>query len=89
MTDNVAHRYIVIEGPIGVGKTSLARRLSSTLGGDLILEQAESNPFLERFYRDLRVDRIWEGTSEIQKVVLVNEMRKRGTGPVAAWPVEG
>jgi deoxyguanosine kinase len=52
MTDNVAHRYIVIEGPIGVGKTSLARRLSSTLGGDLILEQAESNPFLERFYRD-------------------------------------
>ena len=52
MTDNVAHRYIVIEGPIGVGKTSLARRLSSTLGGELILEQAESNPFLERFYRD-------------------------------------
>jgi len=44
---------------------------------------------VERFYRDLRVDRIWEGTSEIQKVVLVNEMRKRGTGPVAAWPVEG
>jgi 3-hydroxyacyl-CoA dehydrogenase len=41
---------------------------------------------VERFYRDLRVDRIWEGTSEIQKVVLVNEMRKRGTSPVAAWP---
>lgn len=41
---------------------------------------------VERLYRDLRVDRIWEGTSEIQKVVLVNEMRKRGTMPVAAWP---
>jgi acyl-CoA dehydrogenase len=41
---------------------------------------------VERLYRDLRVDRIWEGTSEIQKVVLVNEMRKRGTGAVAAWP---
>ncbi len=41
---------------------------------------------VERFYRDLRVDRIWEGTSEIQKVVLVNEMRKRGTHAVAAWP---
>ncbi len=44
---------------------------------------------VERLYRDLRVDRIWEGTSEIQKVVLVNEMRKRGTRAVAAWPVEG
>lgn len=43
---------------------------------------------VERFYRDLRVDRIWEGTSEIQKVVLVNEMRKRGTHAVAAWPRE-
>jgi butyryl-CoA dehydrogenase len=41
---------------------------------------------VERLYRDLRVDRIWEGTSEIQKVVLVNEMRKRGTTAVAAWP---
>ena len=44
---------------------------------------------VERFYRDLRVDRIWEGTSEIQKVVLVNEMRKRGTHAVAAWPKQG
>jgi hypothetical protein len=35
------------------------------------------------------VDRIWEGTSEIQKVVLVNEMRKRGTHAVAAWPKVG
>ena len=41
----------------------------------------------ERFWRELRVDRIWEGTSEIQKVVLVNELRKRGTSAVAAWPV--
>ncbi len=46
------HRYIVVEGPIGVGKTSLARRLSESFGSDLILEQAEDNPFLERFYRD-------------------------------------
>ena len=44
---------------------------------------------VERFYRDLRVDRIWEGTSEIQKVVLVNELRKRGTHAVAAWPKQG
>lgn len=47
-------RYIVIEGPIGVGKTSLARRLAESLDCDLLLEEAESNPFLERFYRDPR-----------------------------------
>jgi len=47
-------RYIVIEGPIGVGKTSLAKRLASDFGGDLLLEGAEENPFLERFYRNPR-----------------------------------
>lgn len=47
-------RHIVIEGPIGVGKTSLARRLADSLGGELMLEGAEANPFLERFYRDPR-----------------------------------
>lgn len=47
-------RYIVIEGPIGVGKTSLARRLASSLDSELLLEEAEANPFLERFYRDPR-----------------------------------
>ena len=50
----VAHRFIVVEGPIGVGKTSLARRLSQSLGGELVLEQAEQNPFLERFYKNPR-----------------------------------
>jgi deoxyguanosine kinase len=45
-------RHIVIEGPIGVGKTSLARRLSERLRSTTILEQPEANPFLERFYRD-------------------------------------
>jgi len=43
--------YIVIEGPIGVGKTSLAQKLSETYGGDLLLERPEENPFLERFYQ--------------------------------------
>lgn len=47
-------RYIVIEGPIGVGKTSLARRLADDFGGELLLEAAEENPFLERFYRNPR-----------------------------------
>ncbi|HUK00733.1 MAG TPA: deoxynucleoside kinase [Steroidobacteraceae bacterium] len=49
-----AFRYIVVEGPIGVGKTSLARRLAATLSADLVLEHASENPFLERFYRQPR-----------------------------------
>jgi len=47
-------RYLVVEGPIGVGKTSLAQRLADALGGVPVLEQAGDNPFLERFYRDRR-----------------------------------
>ncbi|MDH3947600.1 MAG: deoxynucleoside kinase [Gammaproteobacteria bacterium] len=46
--------YIVVEGPIGVGKTTLARRLAESFGSDLLLEGAEENPFLERFYHDPR-----------------------------------
>jgi deoxyguanosine kinase len=50
---NAVHpAYIVVEGPIGVGKTSLARRLADTFGSDLLLEGADQNPFLERFYDD-------------------------------------
>ncbi len=44
-------RYLVVECPIGVGKTTLARRLASSFGTDLILEMAEENPFLSRFYQ--------------------------------------
>lgn len=47
-------RFIVVEGPIGVGKTSLARRLAASLSGETILEQVDENPFLERFYRSGR-----------------------------------
>ncbi|MGB0127749.1 MAG: deoxynucleoside kinase [Rhodocyclaceae bacterium] len=43
-------RYIVVEGPIGVGKTSFARRLGAALHADLLLERPEENPFLPRFY---------------------------------------
>jgi len=47
-------QYIVVEGPIGVGKTTLARRLAESFGSELLLEGAEENPFLERFYQDPR-----------------------------------
>jgi deoxyguanosine kinase len=46
------YRYIVVEGPIGVGKTSLTRKLSRALSAQTLLEQPEDNPFLEKFYRD-------------------------------------
>jgi deoxyadenosine/deoxycytidine kinase len=53
-TNDVPHQFIVIEGPIGVGKTSLTRRLCASLEAEPVLEQAADNPFLERFYRNPR-----------------------------------
>ena len=46
-------RYIVVEGPIGVGKTSLAKKLAGRLSAGLLLEQPMDNPFLARFYEDM------------------------------------
>ena len=46
-------RYIVVEGPIGAGKTSLARQMAEHLDCDMLLEQPEDNPFLPRFYDDM------------------------------------
>jgi deoxyguanosine kinase len=46
------YRYVVIEGPIGAGKTSLATRLAERFKVGTLLEKPEANPFLERFYRD-------------------------------------
>lgn len=47
-------RFIVVEGPIGVGKTSLAKRLAVDFGCELMLEDPGENPFLERFYQNRR-----------------------------------
>ena len=44
--------FIAIEGPIGVGKTTLANKLAESFGSSLLLEGADENPFLSRFYDD-------------------------------------
>ena len=47
-------RYIVVEGPIGCGKTSLATKLAQRMGATTLLEDAAANPFLPQFYRDMK-----------------------------------
>lgn len=44
--------FIVVEGPIGVGKTTLAKRLAESFNSDVLLEGVDENPFIERFYQD-------------------------------------
>lgn len=46
-------RHMAIEGPIGVGKSTLARRLAAHIGADLLMERPQDNPFLDRFYEDM------------------------------------
>lgn len=50
-SNNPARKYIVIEGPIGVGKSSLAKKLADTFGSSILLERPGENPFLQRFYK--------------------------------------
>ena len=49
---SAAPRFIAVEGPIGVGKTSLAKKLAESLSADTVLEEVFENPFLKRFYQD-------------------------------------
>ena len=54
MNENSEVKYIAIEGVIGAGKTSLARKLKEKLNAELVFEQFDANPFLEKFYADRR-----------------------------------
>lgn len=53
-SQTAAPQLVVVEGPIGVGKTTLAKKLADAFNHQIVLEQAEQNPFLERFYRNAR-----------------------------------
>jgi deoxyguanosine kinase len=48
------YRHIVVEGPIGCGKTSLAQRLADRVGATTLLEDPKANPFLPFFYKDMK-----------------------------------
>ena len=50
---NKKYKFIVVEGPIGVGKTTLSRKLANNLNSELLLEKFLENPFLEKFYKDI------------------------------------
>jgi len=51
ISPETARKFIVIEGPIGVGKSSLAKKMAHTLDSPTLLEKPAENPFLERFYK--------------------------------------
>ena len=50
--NKITHHHIVIEGPLGVGKTSLALKLAERLNAQELLEHTEDNPFLDKFYKN-------------------------------------
>lgn len=68
----IAPRYIVVEGPIGVGKTSLVERLAERLSGRALLEVADDNPFLAGFYKDRR-----RQAFQVQLWFLLNRFRQQ------------
>ncbi|SRR5258706_12639551 len=72
------YRYIVVEGPIGVGKTSLAQRLAESFNAKLLLEDPAANPFLPKFYRDMRRHALATQLFFLfQRVQQVSELKQR------------
>ena len=81
------YRHIVVEGPIGAGKTSLARKLSERYGASLVLEEPADNPFLERFYREGR--RYALPTQLFFLFQRVNQLRELGQRDLFAQALAG
>jgi deoxyguanosine kinase len=80
-------KYIVIEGPIGVGKSTLVRQLTEKLNTQTVLEQAQENPFLERFYRDparhalqTQMFFLFQRQEQLQKLTRTDLLRQRFIG---------
>ncbi len=72
-------RFIAVEGPIGVGKTTLVRRLAEDFKGELLLEQVSKNPFLEQFYNTPRASALSTQLSFLmQRVEQLETLRKKG-----------
>jgi deoxyadenosine/deoxycytidine kinase len=84
--------YIAIEGPIGVGKTTLAKRLADTFNCETILEDAEENPFLERFYQNRQANALPTQLSflfqRIQKLQAVKQGELFHQGRVSDFLIE-
>ncbi len=81
------YKHIVVEGPIGVGKTSLARKLAERFNAEQVLELPEENPFLERFYRDGR--RYALPTQLFFLFQRVNQLRELAQRDLFSRPVVG
>ena len=77
LRDYQVPRYIAVEGPIGVGKTTLAKRLAGSFNYQTLLEQAEENPFLERFYQDRKAAALPTQLFFLfQRIQQLNELRQ-------------
>ena len=84
--------YIAVEGPIGVGKTTLARRIADTFDYDLLLEEAELNPFLERFYQNRQqtalATQLFFLFQRVQKITELKQRDMFGQARVADFVLE-
>ena len=79
-------RYLAIEGPIGVGKTSLATRLAERFGGRLVLERVEANPFLVDFYRAYRTGgEDGTGLRKDEALTLARRQSRERGDPAQVW----
>lgn len=85
-------KYIVVEGPIGVGKSSLSKRLAETFESDLVLEKPADNPFLARFYQSPKRYALATQLSFLfQRVTQISQMTRDdrlGTGRVTDFMLE-
>ena len=80
LTYHAAHAFDVLDDrKIVHGKVSMAKLFASEMAGYMVESLAA------HFYRELRVDRIWEGTSEIQRSILSRGVFKRGVAPYLGW----